>query len=131
MEIIIRSKNVEVTDHIKDYADKKLSSAFRLIPQITKNEEKDTERTGRDVDRIVLEVELEKITGNEKGHIFRAEAQMKIPGKLIKAEDTAETLKTSIDEVSYELKRQLKDYKEKRETMRRKGGEEAKKERVI
>ncbi len=129
MEIIIRSKNIEVTDHIKDYAEKKLLSVFRFLPQIEKDEKKDEQYIGEGADRAVLEVELERVTGGEKGRIFRTEAQIILPGRVIKAEDTAETLKASVDEVRYELERQIKEYKEKREAVRRKGAEEAKRKR--
>jgi ribosomal subunit interface protein len=84
---------------------------------------------GREVGRIVLEVELEKVTGEEKGRIFRTEAQMILPGVVIKAEDVAENFKSSINEVKYELQRQLKEYKGKIETAKRKGGQEAKRMR--
>ncbi len=130
MEIIIRSKNVDVTEHIKSYVNEKLLSVFRFLPQVAENEKKDEKFIGEGADRAILEVELEKITGGEKGRIFRTEAQIKIAGKVIKAEHISETLKSSIDEVRYELQRQVKEYKEKRETVRRKGGKEAKEKRI-
>ncbi len=119
MEVIIKSRNIELTDHLKDYADKKFRAACRFIPQILENEIKDKEQVGRDVDRIVLEVEIEKVTGEEKGRIFRTEVQMITPGKVFKAEDVAETVKVSIDEVKYELERQINDYKDKMDTMKK------------
>jgi putative sigma-54 modulation protein len=129
MEVIIRAKNIELTPHLKEYAEKKLLSACRFIPTLLKKEIDDKEQVGREVQRIVLEVEIEKVTGEEKGRIFRTEAQMILPGRIIKAEDVAETIKASIDEVKYELQRQVKEHKEKIETARRKGGQEAKKMR--
>ncbi len=130
MEVIIRSKNIELTSHLKDYVEKKLHAACRFLPSLLSKEIEDTERVGKEVDRIVLEVELEKVTGEHKGRIFRAEAQMILPGKTIKAEHTAEAIKASIDEVKYELERQVNDYKGKIEAVRRKGEEEAKKKRI-
>ncbi len=129
MEVIIRAKNIELTPHLKNYAEKKLTSACRFIPALLKKEIEDKEQVGKEVDRIVLEVEVEKVTGEGKGKIFRTEAQMLLPGIVIKAEDVAETVKASVDEVKYELERQLKKHKEKIETVRRKGGREAKKKR--
>ncbi len=129
MKVIIRAKNIELTSHLKDYAEKKLGSVKRFIPALLKKEIEDKEQVGREVARVVLEVEVEKVTGEEKGKIFRTEAQMLLPGRVIKAEDTAETVKASVDEVKYELERQIKDYKEKEETIRRKGGQKAKRKR--
>ncbi len=129
MKVIIRAKNIELTSHLKDYAEKKLGAVSRFIPALLKKEIEDKEQVGREVARAVLEVEVEKVTGEEKGKIFRTEAQMLLPGRVIKAEDVAETVKASVDEVKYELERQIKDYKEKEETIRRKGGQKAKRER--
>lgn len=129
MEVNIRAKNIELTPHLKDYAEKKLLSACRFIPTLLQKEIEDKEQVGREVKRVVLEVEIEKVTGEEKGRIFRTEAQMILPGRVIKAEDVAETVKASIDEVKNELQRQVKEYKEKIETSRKKGGQMAKKMR--
>lgn len=129
MEVIIKSKNINLTSHLKDYTERKLRSACRFIPSLVKKEIEDKEQVGREVDRVVLEVEIEKVTGDEKGRIFRTEAQMLLPGKTLKAEDTAETIKESIDEVKYELERQIKEYKKKKETLRKKEGQKAKRKR--
>ncbi len=130
MEVIIRAKNIELTSHLKDYAKRKLHAACRFLPALLEQEIKDREEVGKEVDRIVLEVEVEKITTKEeKGKIFRTEAQMIIPGRVIKAEDTSESVKSSVDKVKHELERQIKDYKEKAEVQKRKGGYKAKKMR--
>ncbi len=129
MEVIIKSRNIEITEHLKDYAEKKFRSACRFIPHILENEAKDKEQVGRDVDRIILEVEIEKVTGEEKGRIFRAEAQMITPGKVFKAEDVAETVKVAIDEAKYELERQINDHKDKIDTMKKKEGQQMKRKR--
>ena len=130
MEISIRTKNIEATDHLKEYAEKKLTAACRFIPSLLEKELQDQERVGEEVDRIILEVEIERVTGEGKGRIFRTEAQMILPGKTIKAEDVAETVKASIDEVKYELERQVKEYKNKIGTKRKKGGQAVKKMRI-
>ncbi len=129
MEVIIKSRNIEINSHLKEYAQKKLRSACRFLPNLLEKETEDKEEVGKEVDRIILNVEIEKVTGEEKGRIFRTEAQMQLPGKTLKAEDTAETIKASIDEVKYELERQIKDYKDKMETKKKKGGQEAKRKR--
>ncbi len=127
MEVIIRAKNIELTPHLKEYAEEKLLGACKFIPNLLDKEIEDKEEVGREVKRVVLEVEIEKVTGDGKGKIFRTEAQMILPGRVIKAEDTAETVKAAIDEVKYELKRQVKEYKDKVDQNQKKGGKEAKK----
>lgn len=129
MEVIIKSKNIELTSHLKEYAEKKLKSACRFLPNLLEKEIEDKEEVGREVSRITLEVEVEKLTGDEKGRVFRVEAQMLLPGTTLKADDVSETVKESIDKVKYELERQIKDHKSKLETKKRKGGQKAKKMR--
>ncbi len=129
MEVIIKAKNIELTSHLKDYAERKLRSACRFIPSLLKQEIEDKKQVGREVDRVVLEVEIEKVAGNEKGKIFRTEAQMLLPGRTLKAEDVAETVKASIDEVKRELERQVKEHKEKVEAIRKREGRDVKRKR--
>ncbi len=129
MEVIIKTKNIELTSHLRDYAERKLRSACRFIPSLLQKEIEDQQQVGKEVDRVVLEVEIEKVTGEGKGRIFRTEAQMLLPGRVIKGEDVAETVKASVDEVKYELERQIKEYKGKIETARKKEGRKAKRKR--
>ncbi len=129
MEVIIRSKNIELTQHLRDYAQKKLERACRFVPALLEKEIEDKEEVGREVDRIVLEVEISKVTGDEKGRIYRTRAKMVLPQVTLKVDDTAETVKESIEEVKEELERQIKDHKGKVEDQRKKGGRKAKKMR--
>lgn len=126
MEISIKSKKIEVSDHVKEYIEKKLLSIVRFIPDTVEGEEEDKEEVGERADRIILEVELEESKG-----VFRSEVHMSLPGKMIRVEDTAETLKESIDKVRHELEREVKEYKEKKRDMMRRGGKEAKEKRNI
>ncbi len=126
MEIIINSKNIEVSSHLRQYAEKKFKSACRFIPEVVNKEKEDQEKTGDDVERVLLEVEIEKTAGKEKGRIFRVEGQLKIPGRVIKAESVSETTKESIDKVKDEIERQVKEHKEKMKTQEIKGGQKAK-----
>ncbi len=129
MEVIIKSKNIELTSHLRDYAERKLKRACRFIPALLEKEIEDKEEVGKEVDRVVLEVEISKVTGDGKGRIYRTRAKMVLPQTTLKVEDVAETVKESIEEVKYELERQIKDYKGKIETQRRKGGQKAKRMR--
>ena len=130
MEIIINTKHVEVSEHAKEYIEKKLFSSLRFIPEMLQKEEEDREEGGEKADRIILQVDLEKVKTKEGA--FRAEVQVTLPGrKLIRVEDTAETLKESIDKVRHQLEREIKEYQEKRRDLARKGGQKAKEKRNI
>ncbi len=126
MEISIKSKNIEVSDHAKEYIEKKLLSIVRFLPHTMEGEEEDREEVGERADRIILEVEVEEARG-----VFRSEVHLSLPGKTIRVEDTADTLKESIDKARHELEREVKEYKEKKRDMARKGGQEAKEKRNI
>ncbi len=67
--------------------------------------------------RVEVWVEIGKTTSHhQKGDIFRAEAQMRFPGKSLRAESKRDDLKLAITEIKDELQRELKQYKEKAET---------------
>lgn len=63
-------------------------------------------------------VEVGRTTGHhKKGDVFRAEVQVKLPGKAsIRAESVQPDLHLAIDETRDELERQLKRYKNKQRT---------------
>ena len=66
---------------------------------------------------IIFEIELGRTTKHHnKGKIWRAEAQLSLPyrKKVLRAEACTESLRASVDEVKYELIREIKKYKEKR-----------------
>ncbi len=66
--------------------------------------------------RVEVWVEIGRTTRHhQKGDIFRAEAQMRFPGKSIRAESERDDLKLAITEVKDELQRELKKYKGKYE----------------
>tara|TARA_Y100000310_G_C20375420_1_gene665506 strand:- start:82 stop:453 length:372 start_codon:yes stop_codon:yes gene_type:complete len=74
-----------------------------------------------------LRVELEKTTRHHRtGPFFRAEANINIPGKMFRIEQTAEDLYAAIDMLKNEAERQLSDYSDKLRTKNRKGGRKAK-----
>ncbi|MEK7599030.1 MAG: HPF/RaiA family ribosome-associated protein [Patescibacteria group bacterium] len=63
---------------------------------------------------IVFDVELELITKHHrKGQIWRAEAQLNLPGlqNLLRAEATAESLGQAVNSVKRELLKEIKKYK--------------------
>lgn len=62
-------------------------------------------------------MELAKTTGHhKKGNIFKAEVNIQVPGKLIRASTEEWDLCAAIDKVKDELQREIKKYKEKSRT---------------
>ncbi len=116
METRIRTKNMELTGHLEDYIREKLRKVEKFISEAVEEE------------AVEMEIEVEKITqGQNKGDVYRIEAQIFCPGVSIRAEDASTTPKEAVSEVRYELERQIKEYKSKQATLKRKGAREAKK----
>jgi len=99
MKIDLKTKNFEITPNIKTYLQQKLDSLDKFLS----NDES-----------IFADVELAKTTKHhQKGDIFRAEVNLTVPGRLIRAVAEEWDLRVAIDTVKDELQRNIKDVKEK------------------
>ena len=99
MKIDLKTKNFEITPSIKTYLQQKLDSLDKFLP-------KD--------ESIFADVELAKITKHhQKGDIFRAEVNLTMPGRLIRAVAEKWDLRVAIDAVKDELQREITMNKEK------------------
>lgn len=103
---------MELTDAIREYAWNKISELQKFLP----------EGTHASVDII-----LERTTNHhKKGDVFKAEANVSVPGQLLNAEQVHEDLYAAIDKLKDEVGRELKKYKEKLTDKRMKGARDAK-----
>lgn len=115
MKITINTKNIQLNESLKEFIYDRLGQVEKFI-NIKDEDKKGGEPTA------TMWVEIGRTTEHHnKGKIFRAEAQIRLPGKSIRAESTKEDLRTAIVEVKDELQRMLKKYKGKRRTKMRKG----------
>ena len=106
MKIIIKATNLKLTPSIKQYIETKIGGLEKLIK----------------ASFYEAWVEIEKTTHHHyKGEVFRAEVQMRLPGKSIRAESVREDIYLAINEVKDELQRELKQYQEKQISKTRKG----------
>lgn len=97
MKINILGSKIELTQAIKDYVTTKVSSLDKFYNGI-----------------LEARVEVGMTTNHhQKGDIFRAEVNLRVPGNLIRAEAVSDDLYKSINQVKDELQRQLKKYKGK------------------
>jgi ribosomal subunit interface protein len=128
MKIIIKTTNLKLTPLLKDFIEEKLNGLekFLNILQSEKYFNHLPERSERwrrantlrlfkkGKPKIEVWVEIGKTTSHhKKGLIFWAEYQMRLPGKSIRVTAQSEDLKSAINEVKDELKRELKQYKNK------------------
>jgi ribosomal subunit interface protein len=104
----IKGTNIELNDSLRIYLEKRLQKLEHFI-----NESETA---------IIAEVELGKITtGQRSGDIFRAEINLEIGGKLLRAESEQSDIHAAIDDMQEEIVRELKKFKDKRTTLFRKG----------
>lgn len=111
MKIIIKGVNIDITDSVKDYLYKKLSSVEKFIHGDAK-----------------VEVELEKTTNHHKtGDIFRAELNVWNNGNVNRVERTSSNMYASIDLMQEDIFNILSNKKDKKITLFRKGAQKIKK----
>lgn len=114
MKITIKGTNIQLSDSIYEYVNAKIDTLDKFIQNVG-----DEMEGGKPP--IECWVEVEKLQRpKETGNIFRAEAQVKLPGASgIRAEASEWDLHVAIDRVRDDLQRQLKRYKRKMVAKRR------------
>jgi ribosomal subunit interface protein len=96
----LKSADIELTDAIRSAVDHLLE---RLDPLC-----------GRFGGAAAAHVEIGKTTRHHaKGPFYRAEINLRIPNKLLRAESEMEDLYAALEEVEKELKRQLSEEKDR------------------
>ena len=103
MKLHLKSTNLEITPSLQNYFEKKIGSLERFLKQWSKEG--------------VVEVwaELARTTKHHRsGEVFRAEADIRLPGKILRAEAKAEDIRLTIDLVRGKLFGEIKKYKTKR-----------------
>ena len=105
MKIIVKATNTKLSPNIHQYIEEKIGGLEKFLKQF--NPELTEAR-----------VEVGMITrGQRHGDIFRAEVNLSIDGKLLRAVETGESLQAAIDLVRDELAREIRQYKDKQLTM--------------
>lgn len=104
----ISGKNMDLTNAIQKYVEEKVVVLERLTASFEPAAE--------------LTVEVGKTSNHHaKGPFYMAEMQLSVPGELIRAEEKAEDLYEAIDRAKDQVRRQLKNYKEKLEDRSQRG----------
>lgn len=107
MEIHIKSKNMDLTDGIRNHVEEKISELEKFITE--------------PIDATQAWVEVGKSTNHHrKGEIFEAAIDIKTPTNHFRAKEETEDLYMSINQSIDELKREIRKDKEKTITKSRK-----------
>lgn len=100
MKINIKATGTKLTPAIREYVEEKMHMLEKYLGDIK-------------VTHFDFEVEL-TTKHHVKGEIFRAEANISVPGDLLRVEKVEKDLYKAIDKVKDHLVRSIKKYKEKK-----------------
>lgn len=96
MPILIKQTNLKLSIPEQSIIIEKIASLNKFFPKI-----------------LDLRIEVEKLTGQKTGDIYRAELNISIPNKLIRIEKIAADWRKSVEKVKDHAKRTLSREKKK------------------
>src|SRR6059058_5709342 len=102
MELHVKGKNLEVSDAIRSYAERKLSKLDKQVSKLA---------------RIEVELAVEKNPSISENQV--AEATVWLKGHTLRAREATRDMKASIDELTEKMLRQVKSERDKRSHRRR------------
>jgi ribosome hibernation promoting factor len=102
MQLEVKGKNLEVSDSIRTYAERKLAKLDRQVHELTV---------------VELELAVEKNPSIAANQI--AEATVWLKGHVLRGREATEDMKASIDELTEKLLRQVKAERDRRAARRR------------
>ena len=118
MNITLQATNLDLNDEIRSMVEKKLNTSFRAFGDMN-------------LDPVQIDVQLERTTRRhpqerESEQLYRAEANVSVPGRLIRAEGTASALEQAIVSMKRKLTRENRVWRTKRIDGTRAGARSAK-----
>jgi len=106
MKINLLSKNIDITEAIRDYVEKKVTNLSKVLSQI--------EESGGEV---FVNFEVSKSTKHQSGDIFHSDCLINIDGKEFYSSSDKEDLYESIDDIKENLFREISRSKNKKNTL--------------
>jgi len=129
MKIVIKTKNIKLNWALKGYIEEKLNSLEKFLKTFFNEKKYFNSYFGKGKPRTEMWLEIGKETlHHRKGPVFRAEAQIRFPGRSLRTEAVSKNLRAAINEVKDELQREFKQYKEKIISLQKKKTRALKKE---
>ncbi len=109
MRVNIKATNLELTQAISEYLNKRVGALDKFV--------------NKDDESAMAQVEVGKSTKHhQSGDIFRAEINLHIAGKDLRAVAEKDNLYAAIDEAKDEMVREITSHKAKQRTLLRRGG---------
>ena len=100
MKMHIKATRLDLTPSLNQYIESKLGGLSKFIQKF--------EEEG--VAELWLEV-ARTTAHHHKGEVFMAEADIRLPGKILRAVGTHEDIRTALDEVRDTLRAEIEKYK--------------------
>jgi len=106
MKINIKGTNIKLDQAVREFIEKKIDPLEKFVKALNNKDYRSP--SGKLKSALEAFVEIEKGTHHKKGPFFRAECQLKLPKKIIRAEAVSDDLRVAVDEVKGELQRKIK-----------------------
>jgi len=107
MRITIKAKGLKLTESIEAFVNEKIGSLEKFVKSCHKDDEWEDVRPACE---FLVEIEKES-RHHKKGPFFRAEVNIKLSGRLLRAEAKNDDLMLAIVEVKDEMQQEMKKYK--------------------
>lgn len=102
MKITVKATNLDLTPTLKQYLEEKIGSLSKFLKIFEIESE------------VQVQVEVGRATRHhQQGNIFRAEANLMLPKKVLRGVAEKEDIRTAINEVKSELQKEIKKYNQK------------------
>ena len=125
MKIIIKTKNVDLSEALNSFIEEKFSTLQKFIDVLKRDDE-----IGKTLAEVFVEVEKE--TGHHrKGEIFLVKSQIILPGRSLMVEKNGEDLFSAVVATRDEMKEEIEKYKVKKIDKNRRELRKTKKETII
>jgi ribosomal subunit interface protein len=117
MKINLLSKNIVLTPEIEKYISKKITNLSKLLGKIEKKD-----------GGVVMNFDVSKSSRHHRsGAVFHADCLVRIKGKRFYSSADEEDLYAAIDQVKENLFREISQYKDRKQTLYRRGAKSVKK----
>lgn len=105
MNITLQGKNLELTDKIRGFVDDKMDDCFRAFGDMN-------------LDAVQVAIELEHTTRSrllerDKEQRYRAEVNVSVPGRILRAEASADDVYKAVVEMKHTLTREIRKWRER------------------
>ncbi|PIR98690.1 MAG: ribosomal subunit interface protein [Candidatus Colwellbacteria bacterium CG10_big_fil_rev_8_21_14_0_10_41_28] len=104
MKIDIKSKDIELTEPLREYVDNKIGGLDKYLKRF-------------DPSLVRADVEVSRLTKHHKtGDVFYAEVNLELPGGFLRATHKDKDIRMAIDKVRDVLQREIRKHKDKIES---------------